>query len=145
MHKMIYFDKNDKVVFRVRVLQIFEFPFYKFSSPRFTNFWGRVLQTFESAFYKFLSPRLTNFWVRVSQVQSSPRFTSPVKPAFYKSSPVRILQYAPAHEPAKLSYSAKSQAHCVSVWITVSSIRLHVIYDAHTLQRVGFTWPGWKR
>ena len=69
----------------------FESAFYKFLSPRFTNF--------ESAFYKFcvrvlqiLSPRFTNFgsafykfWVRVLQIFES---------AFYKSSPVRVLQYA---------------------------------------------------
>ena len=63
---MVFLNKNDKVFFCVRVLQIFESVFYKFLSPRFTNF--------ESAFYKFL--------VRVLQILS-PRFTN-FGSAFYK-------------------------------------------------------------
>ena len=43
---------------------------YKILTPRFTNF--------DSAFYKFLTPP----------------FTNPLHSAFYKSTPLRVLQHA---------------------------------------------------
>ena len=43
---MAYFNKNDNVVFLVRVLQIFESAFYKFLSPRLTNSCVCILHIF---------------------------------------------------------------------------------------------------
>ena len=37
-----------------------------------------------------------------------------------------VIRPSTAHEPAKLSYSAKSLANCVSVWITATLMILHV-------------------
>ena len=60
-----------------RVLQIL--------TPRFTNF--------DSAFYKFLTPRFTNFDSAFYKFLT-PRFTNPLHSAFYKSTPLCVLQHA---------------------------------------------------
>ena len=70
-------------------------------TPRFTNF--------DSAFYKFLTPR----------------FTNPLHSAFYKSTPLRVLQHAVLGN-AKSKEENKLIIHGVEIEDTLSSAHEYV-------------------